>query len=501
MIVHGGADTLEGDVVSRLQEQSSPSHARSRWRPCFLVDRAASGVLLLTRSAEAHREFTAAGASRKVRWRYVAAVRDPGLGETGSVPGSSRNERFPAARFRVVDRSAGRALLELETQAAPPHRLCEALSRMSAPVLGDTPCGGGPSHRLMLHAFSLEVPGLPALVAPLPAVLRRAAAAAAEELPDGPDLRRTLLEAGWRRRALATSCSVYRLVNDLGDGLSGVSVDRYGDWVVLSLSTPRAFEHERALADALIGFGARGVYVKRRVRADLRRIDHELLASELPVAGEPAPERIVVHEGELRYVVRLGGGLATGLYPDQRDNRRRLFELARDARVLNLFAYSGSFSVAAAKAGARTVTSVDLSGRALVWARDNFAENQLDPSAHRFVRADALRWLSSSTEPYDIVVIDPPSFSTSGKGQVFTVTGRYLELAARALARLAPGGRLLAVTHQRSASQKALRGVLSEASRRARCRAIRMRDGASQLDCPAHGDGPSPSRSVWVTLS
>jgi 23S rRNA G2069 N7-methylase RlmK/C1962 C5-methylase RlmI len=500
MIVHGGADTTGGDVVTRLDERSAG--AGSRWRPCLSTDRRASGVVLLARDGSRQRELTAAAANGAIDWRYAAAVRDPGLPEAGVVPGGSAGGSSPGVRFRLVARGRGRALVELETKAAPPHRLCERLARMGAHLVGDTAAGGDPSHRLMLHALGLRVSGLPELVAPMPDVLRLAALGADDELPDEGAYRRLLLEAGCRRRALAAHCSVYRLANDLGDGLAGVSVDRYADWAVLSLSSPPAFAQQQALAEALLALGARGVYVQRRVRADLRRVSHEALAPKLPVVGEPAPDRLVVREGALRYVVRLGGALATGLYPDQRDNRRRLFEFARDARVLNLFAYTGSFSVAAAKAGAGSVTSVDLSSRALAWARENFVENQLDPSAHRFVRADATRWSSrADSEPYSLIVIDPPSFSTSGRRQLLRLSDRYVELAANALSRLTPRGRLLAVTHQRSASQGALRGMLFEASRRARRRIARMRDVDAPIDCPAYGAGPSPSRSVWVTLS
>jgi 23S rRNA G2069 N7-methylase RlmK/C1962 C5-methylase RlmI len=499
MIVHGGADTSGGDVVTRLGERSGD--APSRWRPCLMIDRRASGVLLLARDPRAQRALVQAAAGGGVQWRYVAAVRDRGLPDAGVVPGGSAEDGSQGTRFRLVGRGRGRALVELETNAVPPHGLCEGLARMGAHLVGDTPSGGDPAERLMLHVLGLRVPGLPELEAPMPDALRLAVARVDDELPDERGCRLLLFEAGWRRRALAAHCSVYRLANDLGDGLAGVSVDRYADWAVLSLSSTRAFAEQQMLAEALLALGARGVYVKRRVRADLRGLRHEALAPELPVAGEPAPDRVVVHEGELRYVVRLGGALGTGLYPDQRDNRRRLLELGRDARVLNLFAYTGSFSVAAAKAGARSVTSVDLSGRALDWARDNFAENQLDPSAHRFVRADATRWSSrADSDRYDIVVIDPPSFSTSGRRQVLRLSERYVELAAQALSRLTPHGRLLAVTHQRAASSGALRGILFEASRRARRDIARMREAAPQLDCPAHGDGPSPSRSVWVTL-
>ena len=300
---------------------------------------------------------------------------------------------------------------------------------------------------------------------------------------------------------MAHNSSVYRLVNGEGDGLPGAAVERYADWVVLSISTEEAFGQRRALADALVELGARGVYVKRRIRADLRRSDPALLCPVNPECGEPAPAPLYVSEGQLKFAVELGGRVSTGLFPDQRESRQRILHSARGARVLNLFSYTGSFSVAAACGGAHSVTSVDASGRALRWARANFTLNGLLPEAFEFVRTDALRWLGRARPgSYDVIVLDPPSFSTSKSGSVFKAASDWSRLLEKTVLLLAPGGRLLTVTHHRSASFATLRRALSGACQRARRQAASFRDVPLPMDCPALGGEPTPTRAVWLNV-
>ncbi|HEX5098742.1 MAG TPA: class I SAM-dependent methyltransferase, partial [Polyangiaceae bacterium] len=190
-------------------------------------------------------------------------------------------------------------------------------------------------------------------------------------------------------------------------------------------------------------------------------------------------------------------------FVDQRDNRKRVRELVRGLRVLNLFSYTSSFGVAAALGGASRVVSVDVSRRALDVARENFRANGLDPTKHGFEQSDALEWLvraAKRNERFDLVVLDPPSFASDAGGTAFNVREHYGLAAERALRVLAPGGRLLAVTNHRKTSVGRLRRTLREAAERARVRVKQLKDLPSGLDCPSGPDGPSPSKSVLVTL-
>lgn len=121
---------------------------------------------------------------------------------------------------------------------------------------------------------------------------------------------------------------------------------------------------------------------------------------------------IQVKEGSLDFYVNLYDYLDTGLFLDHRPLRQKLLKIAKTKKVLNLFCYTGSLSVAAAKGGGST-TSVDLSNTYLNWAKDNFNLNSIDWAEHDFIQADVFQWLESHQDLYDIIIIDPPSFSNS----------------------------------------------------------------------------------------
>lgn len=155
-------------------------------------------------------------------------------------------------------------------------------------------------------------------------------------------------------------------------------------------------------------------------------------------------ERFVVEEQGLKFWVNLGDYLDTGLFMDHRLTRARVREEARGKRFLNLFAYTGSFTVYAAAGGAKSTVTVDLSGNYLDWAEENLSLNGLADARHTLIRADVLPWLEEQThEPdrYDLIVCDPPSFSTSKRmSGSFNVQRDHPRLLKALQAVLAPGG-------------------------------------------------------------
>src|SRR5690606_16615180 len=179
----------------------------------------------------------------------------------------------------------------------------------------------------------------------------------------------------------------------------------------------------------------------------------------LPFLVAQVPEHFAIDEHGMKLGIELHDGLSTGLFVDMREARhkvRQLVQEQRAVRMLNLFCYTCSFSVAAALAGAHT-TSVDLSGRALSRGRSNFELNDLDSAQHRFFKEDALKYLSKAIrrgDQYDFIVLDPPSFATVGKA-TFSVKEHYLSAARDCFALLAPGGRLLCVTNHLKTSPRA----------------------------------------------
>jgi 23S rRNA (cytosine1962-C5)-methyltransferase len=268
-----------------------------------------------------------------------------------------------------------------------------------------------------------------------------------------------------QRARTVEDTEAYRWVDDAADGFPGVTVDRYGQWAVLSILDDRAAETVATQAEVLLRF-VRGVYVKRRPRADLRHEDRAALAPEKPF-GEPAPGDLVVRVRGASFHVALDDGLSTGLFNDQRDNWALVESLAEGKRVLNLFAYTCAFTVAAAQGRALETVSVDLSKRALSRGAKNLELNGVAGPAHRLLPADAFDWLARAerkAQRFDLVVLDPPSFGTRRRG-TFSVERDYSKLAASALSLLSPGGALLAVTNHQKTTTHAFHAMLRDAAR------------------------------------
>lgn len=250
-------------------------------------------------------------------------------------------------------------------------------------------------------------------------------------------IRATVLER--LRRALArrlaaldvATTNAFRWVHGEADGLPGIHVDLYAG-------------HASARAD---GRGARAFYAPLAdwLRAAAGPIALQGLRWRERGRRGPAPDApalVEVLEHGLRFGVDLAHGQKGGLFLDQRDNRVRVAALARGRRVLNLFGYTGGFSVHAAAAGAARVDTVDLAAPAIAAARENFRRNQLDPGAHGFFARDAFEFLAEAAgrgERWDIVVCDPPSFAPSKKA-LPAARRAYRRLFAQAAALVAPGG-------------------------------------------------------------
>jgi 23S rRNA (cytosine1962-C5)-methyltransferase len=238
-----------------------------------------------------------------------------------------------------------------------------------------------------------------------------------------------------------------RLVNAEGDYLPGLTVDRYGDYLMLQLYGNIWRPHLKLLVQALEELlEPAGIYEKTRPKStrELEATSESKSYGRL-LSGKPAPERLQVKENGLNFLVTLEKGLDTGLFMDQRKNRRDLMNMAAGKRLLNLFSYTGAFSVAAAATGSSRVSSVDVSGSYMERAKANFEANRLNPKRHEFAVGDCFDVLSGFLKEkrrYDIILMDPPSFSTTSKSR-FTTKGGTSGLIAAALPMLEDGGVLI----------------------------------------------------------
>lgn len=282
----------------------------------------------------------------------------------------------------------------------------------------------------------------------------------------------------------------------------GVTIERYGDFAVINAYSELGAATRMTWAHALEAAGVRGVYYKHRIKDDLRKVARNDVAPNDPIAGVKAPSPFVVHEHELRFVVRLDDGFSTGLFLDQRDNRRRIRTSAANKRVLNLFCYTGSFSVAAGVGGATQVTSVDLSGAVLRRVDENLKQNRLRPEQHRLLRADCVTWVTRAVrrgDLYDLIILDPPSFGSDGT-KTWAVARDYFKLVTEALALLAPGGTILCVTNHRATTAEGFRLGLVSAATAANRTIADLTLPPPPLDCGSNAGSQGATKSAMVRL-
>jgi 23S rRNA (cytosine1962-C5)-methyltransferase len=526
------------DIVTRLKRFLTARGSNDYLGVHQRLDRDTSGLLVFARRREANGSLAAQFQGRTVAKTYVACVTGwrKGLdkvtlrdwltpGDDGRVRVASRRggaAKEAVTEVRVLSRRGDRAMLELALDTGRTHQARAQLAHAGAPIAGDGFYGGSPAVRLMLHArqLSFQHPGTrqrvrfeAAVPADLEVWLAKGAAGAAI-YDDGSALTRAVERAVERRwglgHAAGGTTTAFRLVNEEGDGLPRLAVDVYGDWLVAQFygdDGPWAdSERRERVLDRLHAVGFEGVYLKVRpkqanVIVDPRRAD---LAPSLPVRGLAAPAELEVLEDGLRLLARLGDGLSTGLFLDQRSNRRRVREMADGLRVANLFSYTCAFSVAAALGGAASTASIDASVNALERGRANFEHAGLiETGSNTFVADDAFRWLGRAArrgDVFDLIVVDPPSYSTTRQGR-FVAQDDYAALAASAILLLAPGGRLLACTNHRGISWSRFRRMLFDACRSAKRDVAQIKDLQPQQDFPVAAGAEAHMKSALVTLT
>ena len=263
-----------------------------------------------------------------------------------------------------------------------------------------------------------------------------------QDVIDAQFLRQRLQRCIQARRSLdlARQTDAVRLVHGESDGLPGLVVDQYADFLVMQCLSSGPERWKAVLADLLLELTqAHGIY--ERSDADVRQLEGLTRQVGLLRGVEP-PEHLEIHENGMRFSVDVRGGHKTGYYLDQRASRARLRMLCSGKDVLDCFSYTGGFAVSCLAGGANHITLVDSSAKALALAQHNLDLNGLSRERADFVEADVFRFLREQRDRgrnFDCIILDPPKFAPTA-AQAERAARGYKDINLLAFKLLRPGG-------------------------------------------------------------
>ena len=490
-----------------------------RWSALAIIhrlDKETSGVLVFGKTALANKSLTGQFTQHHVRKKYLlltdrAAPKKEFTVKTellrvGEIYASHPGGEIAETKFTPIGdakfgiNSAGLKMVDASPLTGRTHQIRVHAAENGFPILGDTLYGGTASSRVFLHAAEIAFTH--------PATNQPVKFSAPVDFDSEPRhaLRRAVIEPD--------TTNSFRLINGASDGWPGWFVEKLGDFL-LSQSKHSLGEKQNAeLVRLAEKFSVRGAYHKNLSRHLGRATATEV--SPQRVLGEKASQRFEILENDVRYEMSFGEGYSTGLFLDQRDNRRRFLSrhIAADfplfksktlnfkPEILNCFAYTCGFSVCAAKAGART-TSLDLSKKYLEWGRRNFALNGLDPAAHEFIFGDTFDWLrrlAKKNRAFDVIALDPPTFSQSKENGAFRVEKNFGELVQAALPVLKPGGILFASTNAAGWPPETFLETVTAAVRAAQRKILKQHYVPQPPDFPISRDEPAYLKTVWLQI-
>jgi 23S rRNA (cytosine1962-C5)-methyltransferase len=486
-----------------------------RWASLAIIhrlDKETSGILVFGKTPLANKSLTQQFTDRKVHKRYflltdrnlpaLPLVVKTSLLRVGEKYASRPGGEMAETRFTSAESAGaypahpGSKVICAEPLTGRTHQIRVHAAESGFPILGDTLYGGTPAARVYLHAGEIAFTH--------PATQMEVTFSAPAEFDREPRLalRGAIIEL--------EATNAFRLIHGASDGWPGWYVEKLGDYLLSQSESALTPGQNAELMGLAQPYRAKGVYHKTLSR-HVRQTQAADASPQL-IWGETAPERFAIRENGLSYELSFAEGYSVGLFLDQRDNRRRLLtgHLAahfpsidmQDAQVLNCFAYTCGFSVCAAQAGAKT-TSLDLSKKYLEWGRRNFLLNGLDPATHDFIYGDAFDWLrrlAKKGRAFDVIVLDPPTFSQSKETGAFRVEKNYGELVGAALTVLKPGGILLASTNAATWPAEKFLEAVSAATLSRKRKILGEHYVPQPPDFPVSRDEPAYLKTVWLRI-
>ncbi len=479
-----------------------------RWSQLAIIhrlDKATSGLMVFGKTKLANKSMTEQFANREVRKCYLLLTATRPKEEDFVVRSSLRRagEKYRVStsgdwaetRFQLRGQKGAYYMLSAEPLTGRTHQIRVHCEEIGCPILGDTLYGGAPFRRVCLHSSELRFrdpeTNQPLTFEVVSDFLR----------PPWKELRRSMIGEG---------TNAFRWMHGGSDG-APVYLDAWGGQLLA--------QGERAPVDSTINFlrdaagivDCRGAYYKV-LNPQVARVSQQEAAPQL-LFGIAAPAAFEIQENSVKYEISFEQGYSVGLFLDQRDNRRRLLvnhvaadfpvmaEGLKGCSVLNTFAYTCGFSVCAAMAGAKT-TSLDLSKKYLEWGQRNFRLNGLKPEEHDFIYGDVFDWLPrlyKKGHTFDVVILDPPTFSRSKEG-MFQAERTYGSLVLTVLPLLNPGGVLFASTNAHKLAPEEFVEKVEAAVKKAGRKVVQKHYVPQPIDFPISKEEPAYLKTLWLRV-
>ncbi len=487
-----GSDPGLAEIVAAVRKRGETL------APINRLGRFESGILLLAKHANSAQPIRTALRTGRIRQDYTAIVTGKTAatrmtigGQHGASRGSKKGKRKTtgkhqrdgepelATSLEIVRRDGRRALVRCRTSIPTTHAFRAQLRASGMRIVGDSlndrsyRLAKPEQTRLHLSRMTFRYAGKKA---PL-SLTTKTQLDVGDALAERRNIGRILRAALTRRLPCFanTATDAFRMLSGESDQAAGLVAEMFGSVLVLQVHEDRKWP-DRDLVHIAQWFeknlGTRSTYVKRFVKDRSAAKEQAVMAMSdpNPMWGKPSAEVVKIREQHVRFGIHPYDGFAVGLFLDQRDNRKRIFDMALNKNVLNLFAYTCGFSVAAAVGGATQCVSVDMSRKYLDRGRANFALNGLDASEHEFIEADALDYLRRAKRQgrrFDLAVVDPPTFAHGRKrGSSFSVARDLPELIGAAANVVEPGGHLLLSTNYRRLTATDLRDAVKKGAGR-----------------------------------
>ncbi len=304
----------------------------------------------------------------------------------------------------------------------------------------------------------------------------------------------------------ATDTTGYRLVHGENDGFPGLVIDRYDETLVLKLYTPAWIPHLKEFCDALAQISPAEHLILRLNRILQKQTEFlHGLSDGMTLSLQTPPSLILFKENGLTFESDPILGQKTGFFLDQRDNRAKVEELSKDKSVLNVFAYTGGFSVYAARGGAREVVSVDISSHAMEAAVRNMGHNQHFPAvaaaSYETIAEDAfdvLTRMETQKRQFDMVIIDPPMFAQNEK-QISSALAAYRKLTRLGLGVLRKGGTLVQASCSSRVDADSFFDSIHQSAREAGRRLTEIERTGHALDHPINFEEGAYLKCLFAT--